>query len=178
MTSTSNTSICFTCNNDRIIHPCKGCSKRFCLPHLAQHQTDLIDQLYQIECDHDELRTSLNDQISNPIKLSLIKNIDLWEKKSIDQIKQTAQQCRYELISYSKRFLFRKEKKLNDLDKQIKEMNREDEVNEIQLNDLQKKFDKLQKEFHQSTKISIKEQSTSFISTISLVISSVGKGKK
>ena len=176
MTSVSKRSICFTCNNEKITQLCEGCSNRYCSVHLAQHQTDLSDQIYQIESDHDELRQFLNEQLSNPVKPSLLKRIDLWEKKSIEIIKQTAQQCRCELIGYAKRILLRKEKKLNDVAKQIQEINREKQVNENHLNDLQQRFEKLQKELHQSNKISVKERPASFINHISLVISSVGRG--
>ena len=59
------------------------------------------------------------------------------------------------------------EQQLNELAKQIKLTNRDDEFNEL---DLKEKLEMLQKNLHGSTNIPIKEQSTSFINKISLLI--------
>ena len=177
MASTSNRSICFTCNKEKLTYPCQGCSNRFCFDHLGQHRTDLSRQLEHIQNDHDQLRQNINEQKRDPTQHILIKQIDRWEKESIDQIKQTAQQCREKWIDYSSGYLLQIEKKLKDLAEHIKKIQREEEVNEIDLNDLKQRLGNLQKELDQPTNISFEQQTTSFINKISLQTLSVKKGK-
>ena len=178
MNAASNRPICSTCNKEKLTYSCQGCSNRFCFDHLAQHRLDLSQQLEHIQNDHDQLRQDINEQKFNPTQHSSIKQIDQWGKDSIDQIKQTAQQCREKWIDYSNAYLLRIEKKLKDLAEHIKEMQREKEVNEIDLNDLKQKFEELRKELDQPRNISIEQEPTSFINKISLQIPSMTKGKK
>jgi hypothetical protein len=56
------------------------------------------------------------------------------------------------------------------LAEQIKEMRHENELNEIDLNQLIQQLQKLQKELVQPPNASIKQQSTSFIDNISLLM--------
>ena len=98
------------------------------------------------------------------------RRVDRWEEESIDRIKQTAQQCRDKWINYSGASLLGIEKKLNDLAGQIKEMNSENEYNEIDLSHVKQRLEKLQEEVHRPTNVSIKGQSPTFINQISLLL--------
>jgi len=60
----------------------------------------------------------------------LIKQINQWEKDSIDKIKQTAEQCRQKLTNKS---LLKTEKKSNHLAQKIKEMLQENELDDVDL---------------------------------------------
>ena len=60
--------------------------------------------------------------------------------------------------------------KLNDLAKRIKEMQQENEFNEIDVNHLKGKLEKLQEQLHQPADVLLREQSTSFIDDISLLL--------
>ena len=171
MSSTANRTICVSCNKEKITYPCQGCSQKFCLDDLTKHRMNLNQELEQVHNDHDELRQNLYDLTSSPTKHSFIQQIDQWEKASIEKIQQTAQQCRDQWSNYSEKFLQEMEKKLNEFAQQIKEMQRENEFNEIDLNHLKERSDKLQKELHRPTNVSIEQESTSFINKISLRIS-------
>ena len=177
MTSTtSDRTVCFTCNKEKITYFCQGCLNRFCLNHLNTHRQNLHQELDQIQTDHDQLRQNLNEEKSNPDDHGLIKQIDQWEQNSIEKIKQTAQQCRLKWTNYSDEYLDIMEKKINDFAQQIKQMNAEDEFNEIDLNHLKEKLEKLEGELHRPNNVSIKEQSSSFIAEISLLLP-LHKGK-
>ena len=56
-------------------------------------------------------------------------------------------------------------------------MRHENEFNEIHLNHLTKRLNKIQQEFLQPSDVSIQQESTSFINKISVLISSLKKGK-
>ena len=177
MASVHDRASCFICGKEKLTYPCQGCSNRFCFDHLGQHRLELSLQLEHIQNDHDQLRQNINDQKLDPTQHTILKQIDRWEKESVNRIKQTAQQCREKWIDYSNAYLLRIEQKLKHLAEHIKEMQRENEVNEIDLNSLKRRLRGLQKELDQPTNICIKEQTTSFINKISLQLSTIKKSK-
>ena len=90
MNPTSDRTICFTCNKEKITYSCQGCSQRYCVSDLLNHRKYLSQQLDFIENEHDQLRQNLYDQKVDPTKNPLIKQIDEWEINSINKIKQMA----------------------------------------------------------------------------------------
>ncbi|CAF1314942.1 unnamed protein product [Adineta steineri] len=121
----NNKTQCFKCNKEKITYPCEGCSKRFCLTHLTEHQQMLNEELNHIINDYDQFKQRINEKKQNSQSLqnlSLIKQINQWETNSIEIIKQKAQNCREIVITSSETFIYDIEKKFNDLSEQIKEI--------------------------------------------------------
>ncbi|CAF0764606.1 unnamed protein product [Adineta steineri] len=170
MAKANNKTLCFTCNKEKITYPCEGCSQRFCLIHLTEHQKNLSDELNHIINDYDQFKQTINEQKQNPQNDLLIKEIDQWERNSIEIIQQKAQNCREVVIQYSQTFLDDIEKKFNGLSEQIKEIHGENEFNEINLNYLRNQLIKITEELNNPTNISIKEGSQSFINEISIIL--------
>ena len=168
--------ICAGCNEERITYFCPGCSEGFCFDHLLQHRTDLSEELDQRQNDYNKLRQELTDQKIKFKTHPSLQRIDQWEKESIDKIQHVAQYCRNRWIKFSKRFHSTIEKKLIDLAQEADEMHQGNEFDEMDLNELKDKLEKLQKKLHQIINVSIEERPTSFINQISLAISSA-KGK-
>ena len=100
-------------------------------------------------------------------KHSMVKQIDQWEKDSIDKIKRQAQLCRTQWVNYSNAFLRQIENKLDHFAQQMREIHQDNEFNE-----LKQRLDKLEKQLNQPTNVSIEQQSTSFINNISLLLES------
>ncbi|CAF3086276.1 unnamed protein product [Rotaria sp. Silwood2] len=163
---------CFTCDKEKIVYPCEGCSRKFCLKDLTEHRQSLSKQFEGIENDRDQFYQKLAEQKKDPKKHSLIQQVDKWEKASIRKIKQTAEECRQILIDHENKHLFEIEKKLSELTTQLKESRQEDEFNEIDLDRFKTTFIKLAEELGQPPNIRIQQDLTSFISKISIVVSS------
>ena len=168
MTIESMKNICLRCKRETRTYICEGCSQRFCFNHLLEHRKNLDEQLDQIGNDHDRFRQDLNDQTIEPTKYPSIERINRWEKDSINKIQQIANHYREKLTNYTNRFLHQIEEKLNHLAEQIKKTRDENEFNEIDLNDLTQKLQKLRKEFTQLPDITIEQQVTSTIDQISV----------
>ncbi|CAF1529755.1 unnamed protein product, partial [Adineta steineri] len=160
---------CFSCNKEKITYPCEGCSKKFCLTHLTEHQQILNEELNHIINDYDEFKQRINQQKQNPQNHSLIKQINQWETNSIEIIQQRAQNCREIVIKYSRRFIIDIEKKFKDLSEQIKQIHDENEFNEIDLNYLRNQLKEITEELTNSSNISIQQDSQSFINEISII---------
>ncbi|CAF1122436.1 unnamed protein product [Adineta steineri] len=174
----NNKTQCFKCNKEKITYSCEGCLKRFCLIHLTEHQQILNEELNHIINDYDQFKQRINEQKQNPQNHSLIKQINQWERNSIEKIQQKAQNCREILIQSSQIFINDIEKKFKDLSEQIKQIHKENELNEINLNYLRNQLIELTKELNNPSNISIQQDSQSFISEISIIISKKSKYNK
>lgn len=170
MASTSDRTNCAICNKEKITYLCQGCSQRFCLDDLPKHRQNLSQEFDQIQNDHNQFRQNLNDQKLTVTEHSLIKQIDQWEKESIDEIRQTAQQCREQFIKYSNEVYHHIEQELNKFTEKMEGIRQENEFNELDLNALTEILDDLQEEYHQPSNVSIQQQSISLINDISLLI--------
>ncbi|CAF1155580.1 unnamed protein product [Adineta steineri] len=165
----NNKTQCFTCNKDKITYSCRGCLQEFCLIHLTEHQQILNEELNHIINNYDEFKQRINEKKQNPQNDLLIKQINQWETNSIEIIKQKAQTCRETVIRSSEIFINEIEEKFNDLSEQIKQIHGENEFNEINLNYLNNQLRKITEELNNSSNISIKEDSQSFINEISII---------
>ncbi|CAF1491647.1 unnamed protein product [Adineta steineri] len=171
MAMTNNKTLCFTCNKEKITFPCKGCSEEFCLIHFTEHQKILSEELNRIIGDYDQFKQTINEQTQNPLNHLLIKEINQWERDSIEIIQQKAQHCRQTVIEYLSTFLNNIEMKFNDLNEQIKQIHQENECNEINLSYLTNELIEITEELNNSSKIYIQQDSQSFIDDISIILS-------
>ena len=168
--ATSIPTICSVCNSTNMIVLCTTCSKHFCFDHLTVHRENIIEYYNQVTATHDQLRQQINDLQIDPRKYSLTDKIDRWEEDSINKIKQLAQRCRAQCTHYSNVLLRQLEDELNYLAKQIKDVRQNNQLNEMHLNDLKQGLEKLENELNQATLISIRQQFTSFINKMSLLV--------
>ncbi|CAF1364354.1 unnamed protein product [Adineta steineri] len=178
MAMTNNKTLCFKCNKEKITYSCEGCSKRFCFTDLAEHKQILNDELNHIINDYDQFKQTINEQKQNPQIHSLVRQIDQWETNSIEKIQQKAKECRETVIKYSQRFINDIELKLNDLSEEIKQIHKENEFNEINLNYLTNQLRKITEELNDPSKISIQQNSQPFINEISIISSKRSKSNK
>ena len=160
---------CAICAKEKTTYRCGGCSNEFCFHHLTEHRQSIEKQLDEIEYDHDLFRQTIFEQKTSPEKHSLIDQINQWEKQSIEQIQQTAQQCREKLIDSRKNSIAEFESKLNDLGQQLKELRAENELNEMYICQYKENLNGLKEEFDKPSNISIEKQSTSFIDKIMII---------
>lgn len=157
---------CCTCEKQTAILSCAGCLQNFCRHDYNLHLETLNKQFDGIENDHDELRQKLLHQEQSFEKHPLIQHVDRWEEDSIHQIKQIADDCRQELIKYTKKCMIEIETKLNGVAQEIKQTREDNNFNEIRIKQLEKELAKLNEELQTPPSISIEEEHTSFINKI------------
>ncbi|CAF1238191.1 unnamed protein product [Adineta steineri] len=174
----ANKTQCFTCNKEKITYPCDGCSQRFCLIHLPEHQQKLNEELNHIIDDYNEFTERINGQKQNLHNHSLIKQINQWERNSIERIQQKAQECRETVIESSRTFINDIENKFNELNKQTQQLHKENDFNEIDLNNLKNQLRKITEELNNPSNVSIRQDSQAFISDISIISSKKPKFNK
>ncbi|CAF1543931.1 unnamed protein product [Adineta steineri] len=172
MAMANNKTQCFKCNKEKLTYPCEGCSQRFCFTDLAEHKQILNDELNHIINNYDQFKQRINEQKQNPQKRALIEQIDQWEIKSIEKIQQKAEDCRKLVVRYSQRFINDIENKFDDLSEQIRQIHKENEFNEMNLNYLRNQLIEITEELNDPSKILIQEDSQSFVNEI-LIISAI-----
>ncbi|CAF0998839.1 unnamed protein product [Adineta steineri] len=169
MAMTNNRRKCFICNKDKITYPCEGCLKNFCLMDLTKHRQILNEELHHIINDYDQFKQIFNEQKPSSHDLSLIDQINQWKINSINQIKQKAKDCIETVIKCSQTFLNDIEKRFNDINEQIKQFQRENEFNEINLNYLRNQLRKITEELNNPPKTSIEQDCQAFTNEISII---------
>ncbi|CAF0719615.1 unnamed protein product [Adineta steineri] len=133
---------------------------------FTKHQQILNEELNHIINDYDQFKQRINEQKQNPQNHSLIKQINQWERNSIEIIQQKAEDYREVLIKFVETFIYDIEIKFNDLSKQMKQIHEENEFNEINLNYLRNQLIEIIKELNNPSYISIQQDSAAFINEI------------
>ena len=85
-----------TCNKNIGQFKCEGCSNSFCVKHVVKHRQKLNQQLNEIIIEHSALQQATKEN-QNQYK-SLITDIEQWEEKSIEKIRQLAKETREKVI--------------------------------------------------------------------------------
>ena len=170
MASVTGKERCFMCGKEKATLRCGGCLREFCFNHLGDHRQELLRQFDDLEVNCDIFRHSLNQHIEQPKNNNLIQDIDQWEHNSLQIIRQTAEEARQRLIKNSEDYNHQLEVKLNELIKQLQESRQQNDFNEINLRQFHDELDKLTKELNTPSNIFIREETTSFISKISVQV--------
>ncbi|CAF1370489.1 unnamed protein product [Adineta steineri] len=178
MAMANDKTLCFKCNEDKITYSCRGCSKEFCITDLTEHRQLLVNELHHITNEYNEFKQTINEQKQNPHNHALIEQINQWEIESIVKIQQKAQEYRELVIASTQTYINDIERKFKDLNEQIKQMQKENEFNEISLNYLTNQLIQITQELNNPSKISVKEDLQSFIDGISIISSKKSKTNK
>lgn len=149
---------------------CEGCLRRFRRSDLAKHLQLLDNEFDRTASEHNEILQKLLNQKHDIENNPLIEEINQWEKDTIKQIKQIAEQYRKRLINYTNNTINQIENQLNNFAEKLKKIREENDFNEIDLEQYQEKLKQLEKQLRKPTNIVLEREST-----IPLVIL-IGKG--
>ncbi|CAF1412769.1 unnamed protein product [Adineta steineri] len=173
MATSTNKLLCVKFEKVRATSKCAGCSHDYCYDHLQDHRQELNVQLDHIGNNHNHFRQRLNKYINNSQIHAFTQQIDQWEKESINKIQQKANECRELLKKHINENIHQIEINLNKQTDQLRNIVKENDFNEIDLNELNEKLKELERQLHQPSNISIQKNSTSsFINEITVVTSS------
>ena len=172
MATAVNKTRCSICGKEKATFRCAGCLEEFCNKHLVEHRQQLHKQLDEIELNRDLFRQSLTEHIQKPnINNTLVQQINKWERDAIKKIQQTAEEARQIVLKKTSISIHQFEIKLNKLTDQLRESRDEDDFNEINLHQFQEELKQLTNELSKPSNISIREDSTPFISKLVVEVS-------
>ena len=162
---------CFTCGKLTGRVKCEGCSKIFCLNDFEGHQQELSKQLEEVEVIRDLFRQSLNDQITDSQKHPLIEQIDKWENKSINKIRQTAEEMRQLLIKHTTELNIKLEDRLSKLTNQLRQSRETKDFFETELNQWKEELKQMKNELVKPSSVTIRQDPTPLVTRINVEIS-------
>lgn len=124
--------LCFTCLRDKNnkakpgIFPCIGCKQLFCTQHVAFHRQDLANELYFVIGERNELQNLFDHRKDLPDTSFHMSIIDEWEKETIEQVYQAAENARQHLINIAQEQRSIIKDKFTELSKQLNDMREND----------------------------------------------------
>lgn len=171
MATSSATTKCSVCNEEKITYACSGCSRYFCLDDLVEHRESLKLEFHKVEDQRNQFMETLNDYKNKTNNHRLINEINQWEKTSIDKIRQTANEQRQLLQQSIRGHTQTIEVKLNTFTEDMQKIMKKKDFHETMLNKLQTQLEDLKKQINQPAHIQIKEDlSTIYIKKLSITI--------
>lgn len=162
---------CIVCEikNEHVIYGCICCSQNYCIVHLDKHRKASKIQFDQFENETQILRKTFVDQIFQSKNQQIIEQINLWERNSIEKVKQYAEQNRKNVFRYINQHFRKVDYGLNKITTAIQLIQQGNYSNRINLDYLQNKLDQLKEKLHDCKNFSFREhKSTSIIKEISI----------
>ena len=160
---------CVICNKLRAATvQCKGCSNEFCFTHYVDHHRELGNQLSQTEDQYNQLKSTIDQQKTEPSQHRMIQEINQWEQKSIDTIRRVADTVRRSLSSELNRFINKLDMQLTELTDELRQCRDEYDFNEKRILYFKEKLQRLKDDLNTPEDFSIEYSSTSFINKIRL----------
>ncbi|CAF3317368.1 unnamed protein product [Rotaria socialis] len=93
-----NRSLCSMCGKVPSLSFCVGCERVFCTEHVEQHRLDLSSLLDRTILEHDQCKQKIIQYTEESKSHPLMKQIDEWEKQSIEKIQQVAVDARKQVL--------------------------------------------------------------------------------
>jgi hypothetical protein len=161
---------CFTCGKEKGGVKCEGCSKIFCLNDFADHRQELNKQLDEVEVTRDLFRQTLTDKEAEPKKHTLIEQIDNWETKSINKIRQAAEEARQTVLKHTAGLYTKIEDRLTKLTNQLQQSRQENDFFETDLTMWQEELTQMNNELTQPSSVRIRQDSIALVAKINIDI--------
>ncbi|CAF1223541.1 unnamed protein product [Rotaria sp. Silwood1] len=173
MATTTQGTVCIQCKKTKGIVTCKGCSKDFCLVHINEHRNKLSEQLDKTEDQFNEFKAEIDEQKAELQTHKLMKQIDEWERESIEKVRQVANEVRHELLPCVITFFTDLDFKFKQLTQQIIQCRKENDFSDPDIQIFNEELKRLKDILSNTPDIKIEHDSTSFINKIRLAM----KGK-
>lgn len=148
---------CIVCEiqNEQVIYGCICCSQNYCIVHLDKHRKATKIQFDQFENETQTLRKAFVDQIFQSNNQQLIEQINLWERNSIEKIKQYAEQNRKNVFKYINQHFQKMDYSLNKITTAIQSIRQGNYSNKINLEYLNNKLDELKEKLNECKNLSL-----------------------
>lgn len=148
------------------ITSCKGCFKDFCRKHFNDHRDILSKSLHHVIDLHDTLLQELQFKIDNETKepvdsnaCTILKQIDDWEKTTLECISKAANKVRVEVKrSCTRKMEFDQfNQKISDLTKELKEQQESESFIETDINQWINKLEQIKIDLNRPLKFHMNE---------------------
>ena len=158
--------LCEICKRGKGTFKCEGCATIFCPKHSIDHRSELSKQLEDIEIEYDRAYKNLVQQTQNLRQHALVQKVDQWEQKSIEQIRQLAEQTRNELLTTISNQNNDVKQKLQELFDELQQAREDNDFLENDLQEWTRKLEIFKSELVNPVNIEVQESSTALVNQI------------
>lgn len=163
---------CYICKKEKATFLCRGCKGDFCFSHLNDHRQELSQRFDGIETERDLFRQTLLEFQQDSEKHALMQQIDQWEHRSMEIIRQTAEETRQLLRKNNSEFVQRLEGQLTRLTDELKRTRKEVDLDELDLIRLTTELEQLSKQLNdQANVLLVEDASRALIPHITINVS-------
>lgn len=172
MTTTTSKRFCTTCNKERGIFKCDGCSQLFCLQHTTDHHQDVIKQLDEVDKIRNLAQKALVQESFEPQRNmnalydELVGKIDKWERESISVIQKLAEEARNELTQLTTGRLLKMQGRLEQIANEVQEARKNNDFIETDIRNWEKKLNEFKDEIQNPPMITVREDYAKIIPKI------------
>ena len=146
---TTNT-FCGQCHKGRGTFKCQGCEHLFCFKHAADHRNELGKEFEEIIGLYNTFQPTLTQQMEESHLRPIFEEIDLWEKQSISEIRQQAEEKRESLRRRLKERTARIQQRFKTISVQLRDGREENDFLENDLKLWREKLEQLTREMSTS----------------------------
>ncbi|CAF1581907.1 unnamed protein product [Rotaria magnacalcarata] len=170
-----NRSLCSICGKVPSLSFCVGCERVFCTDHVEQHRLDLSSLLDRIVLEHDQCKQKIIQYTEESKSHPLMKQIDEWEKQSIEKIQQVAVDARKQVLRTFGLFASDAITTMKNLTEELTRAQNNDNFFEKDLRQWMDTLTKVKKELDKPPTISIRKGGSDvpFISKIIINVSDI-----
>ena len=136
---------------------CNGCERSFCVKHFVEHRQELSQQMDEIVQEHDLLRQGMNSQGNGEL---LLKQIDQWEEKTIEQIQAHARKVRLDLRQLLEQRKNQLQTSVNKLTEELRSCRESDDYTELEMKRWTKQIETLRQMNENSLRIHTEDENS------------------
>lgn len=144
---------CVKCHNGIAQILCAGCQQWLCLRHLFEHRQELSKEMDRLDEEHEQLEQHL--MRAKDDQHPLFTRINVWEQKSIERIRQVADEVRVDLRRYLDRTKLRVKMSLNKVAKELERSREADAYTEMDLKSWLNRLRELRQQLDRPTVIEL-----------------------
>jgi len=163
-----NKKCCIKCDGEKSrggLFTCDGCQQMFCAQHVSEHRQELNIQLGNAMQEHDLIQQESNGLVSDQ---SVLEKINIWEKESIEKIKETAEVARADFYRCQQSAQDRFKKNCNEFGENLRVARRTDDFSELDLTQWNQILINFKTQLESMTKFNIIEDRQSYITLIKI----------
>jgi chromosome segregation ATPase len=144
--------VCSVCQKGAGICNCAGCKAFFCTKDFMEHRQRLSGEFEQVVEDRNQLQEEMTERKQfTHLQTSLLSQIDQWENVTIEKVHYAAENTRHQVIQLLNDKIKDIENELDNVTKQLRDLQAMDNFVENDLAYLKDNVNKLEKNFRQIT---------------------------
>ncbi|CAF3763546.1 unnamed protein product [Rotaria sp. Silwood1] len=141
---------CSICRKRTGTSICPGCKVLFCNEDFNSHRELLLNELYGLTVDRNELQAKINEAASNKKSANqFLEQIDEWQRKTIEKVKEAADLARQQVSKIMNFKLEEITEQFQTLSQELKELQETKDFVEQDLTRLKEEIRRLNEDLEQ-----------------------------